>query len=287
MSTRHKQIPIIEQDFDVSTGANGIFLIPRQIDHGGKSNHFINVNFQVLQSNPNMAHDIRFYILNEQQLINWLLSLRFNNQFIDPPHYVYSSGKILQANHRMEISESIHLCFLFDNRYSTITSKTVKVSIYEEWDEPVNQLDVVTTIPPHDASLKQGVENLINSSTKDLKILTPYIDMSLISQLLTKHKAGVTIQVITRNRSEFSNKGAKEAFNHINKNLGKNHKTNEHIHSRLMISDGHKALVSSADLTQDSLLGQFNAGILVSESEIINKLLDYFKRTWDLSSISS
>lgn len=287
MSVRHKIIPLFEQTFNVSTGSNGMVLQPIEFGHVGKSNHSINVTFQVVQSNPNQVHDIKFYILNETDLITWLLSLRFNNNLNCPKHYVYSSGQKHQATHRLDISEDMRLCFLLDNRYSTLSSKTVNVSVYEEWDEPVNQLDVVTTIPPHDDSLKQSVESLINSSTKDLKIITPYIDMSLVSQLLAKHNNGVAIQIITRNRSEFSNKGAKEAFNHVNKSIGKNHKTNEHVHSRLIICDSHSALVSSADLTQDSLLGQFNAGILVSESEIIRKLMDYFKRTWDVSSYPS
>jgi len=287
MSTRHKRIPILEQTLGVTTGANGIRIIPRQIEHVGKSNHIINVNFQVLQPNPNMVHDIILYVLDELQLINWMLSLRFNNQFLDPVHYIYSSGQIKQGNYRKVISENEHLCFLLYNRYSTVTSKTVNLSIYEEWDESENPLDVVTTIPPHDDSLKQGVKNLISSSTTDLKIITPYIDMSLVLQILAKHNNGINIQIITRSRGEFSGKGPKEAFNHINRSIGKNHKTNEHIHSRIIICDGNKALVSSADLTQDSLLGQFNAGILVSEPDIIRKLLDYFKRTWDASSYPS
>ena len=286
MSTRHKQAPLFNQTVQISTGANGFLIIPMYVDHTSKTNHFITATLQIAQPNPNMIHDVKLFVMTGSQLIEWLLSLRFNNYFGDPIQCLYSNKQLPQHTYRSEVSESRSVCFLIDNRYSSVTSKTVDVSISEEWDESITSLDLVTTIPPHDDSIKQTVENLVITAKTDLKIITPYIDMSLISQLLSKHKDSINIQIITRSRSEFSNKGAKEAYNHINKNLGKNHRVNEHVHSRIIIRDSQEALVSSADLTQDSLLGQFNAGIVVSEPNIIRKLGDYFKRTWESSSVS-
>ena len=149
-------------------------------------------------------------------------------------------------------------------------------------DESITALDVVTTIPPFDKSLSQDAERLLSNTSSDLKIITPYIDMTLVSELLKIHQQGIDIQIITRTRKEFSGKGAKEAFEHIHGTIS-NHRSNDLIHSRIIIRDSQEALVSSADLTQDSLIGQFNAGILTTDSNSVSKLLDYFKQVWNKS----
>ena len=51
-----------------------------------------------------------------------------------------------------------------------------------------------------------------------------------------------------------------------------------------MISrDETEAIVSSADMTQDSLLGQFNAGVLTSDKETIRKLIGFYTDVWNKS----
>ncbi len=286
MSSRHKQIEHFNDTIKVGTGYNGIFLIRKQIDHVGKDNHVIQGGFTVQQTANNADLDIRFYIITECQFVDWILPniTRTNTTFSYPKNTLHGSNLEKIGNFRIQINESYSAYFLLDNRHSFSTPKEIKVLISEEWDEATSNLDLVTTIPPHDKSIKHDVERLISSSKHDLKIITPYIDMSLISEILQKHSNGVNIEIITRTRKDFAGKGAKEGFDYINKTLGKKHKTNEHIHSRIILKDSQEALVSSADLTQDSLLGQFNAGVVVSEHMIIKKLLNYFKNVWDKSS---
>lgn len=289
MSLRHKRVERFNDMIRIGTSTmNATHLIRLQIDHIGKDNHTVIGNFSVQQTQNNTALDIRFYILSEEQFISWVVeNLGKSVSFPHPKYVVFGNGNLAKMdNFQISITASYNMYLILDNRHSFSTLKNVKVSVIEEWDESTSSLDVVTTIPPHDTSLKQDVERLISSAREDLKIITPYIDMSLISEILQKHSNGVNIEIITRTKKEFTGKGAKEGFDHINKNLDKNHKTNEHIHSRIIIRDSQEALVSSADLTQDSLLGQFNAGVIVSEPSTITKLSDYFKNVWNKSSFT-
>ena len=116
---------------------------------------------------------------------------------------------------------------------------------------------------------------------ENLKIITPYIDMSLILQLLKKHDDGIKVQIITRTKNDFSGKSSKEAFDHLKQKLQDNHKTTKFIHSRVIIKDNSEILVSSSDLTQNSLLSQFNTGIFSTNNKIILKLSEYFNSVWN------
>lgn len=199
---------------------------------------------------------------------------------------MYYSGQVISNNFRLSITSSRHIYFALDNRYSTLTAKQVSVSIHEEWDEQFSSLDLVTTMPPDDKSLNDDVIQMIERSKGNLKIISPYIDISFIAEILKKIKEGVNIQIITRTREEFIGKDKKASFDYISQNIQKNHRTNAYVHSRIIIRDSNEALISSADLTQDSLVGQFNAGIIVSESNVIKKLLDYFEKVWTRSSFA-
>ena len=289
MSSRHKLVEVYNKSVKVGVNTSRTYAIVHDVNHTGKNNHTISGKFAVTQSENSKDVDVRFYTLTETQLAKWFLGNIDNSTsaFPLPSECICSSNKLVKnGEFKISVTNSFHAYFILDNRHSSSANKDVKIFISEEWDENVSSLDVVTTIPPHDKSLKQDVKRLINNATGDLKIITPYIDMSLVSELLQKHNHGVHVEIITRSKNDFTGKGAEEAFVHISKALDENHKINEHIHSRVIVRDELEALVSSADLTHDSLLGQFNVGVIVSEPIIINKLLEYFKTTWQKSSAS-
>lgn len=288
MSSRHKHLQLFDDTIKVQpSSAYGFYFIPIQIDHSGKSDHKIHGSVDVKQPTTTSNFDIEFYVLTEKQLVETFLYLAQSPgatgaRSIVPKRFAYNGGKISQHKFEIPISRSFHAYFILDNQHSFVNSKDVHLQINEEWDESITALDVVTTIPPFDKSLSQDAERLLSNVSSDLKIITPYIDMTLISELLKIHQQGIDIQIITRTRKEFSGKGAKEAFEHIHENI-RNHRSNDLIHSRIIIRDSQEALVSSADLTQDSLIGQFNAGMITTDSNSVSKLLDYFKQVWDKS----
>ena len=51
----------------------------------------------------------------------------------------------------------------------------------------------------------------------------------------------------------------------------------------MIIVDGKEALISSADLTRDQLIDEFNAGIWVRDIETIKRATDFFDNIWKQS----
>ncbi len=62
-----------------------------------------------------------------------------------------------------------------------------------------------------------------------------------------------------------------------------NLKTNEILHARMVIVDDKEALISSADLTRDQLIDEFNAGIWVRDKETVERATDFFDNIWEKS----
>jgi phosphatidylserine/phosphatidylglycerophosphate/cardiolipin synthase-like enzyme len=124
---------------------------------------------------------------------------------------------------------------------------------------------------------------MITRTKKDLKVISPYIDTSFLQEIFSRQSQGVTVMIVTRPDKDFTGKDKIAALRYIKQYIKSNRKTNELVHSRVFIRDNEQALISSADITHDSLVGQFNAGVLLSDPSVIKKLLDYFVHVWDAS----
>ncbi|MGC1426869.1 MAG: hypothetical protein WA833_09190 [Nitrosotalea sp.] len=48
----------------------------------------------------------------------------------------------------------------------------------------------------------------------------------------------------------------------------------------MIIVDDLEALISAADLNVESMHGQYNAGVLLSDPPSIQKLVNYFNQVW-------
>lgn len=277
MTLQKKQVELFSQIVDIGTGISGLYIFHAYLNHEGKINHSISGSFTVSQLNPNKSHDIKFYILNENEFVDWFLIVsNKGSSYLPPPKMTSKTDKSTGQRFLNQVNNSTKVYFIFDNRYSTFSNKQVSFNVIEEWEEETNSvIDVVTTIPPQDKSLNEQVIKIIEESKSRLQIISPYIDMSLINELLNKKNQGITIQLITRKENEFNNRAKKDAFNYLRSNLKENHITNDSVHSRIIISDQTKILVSSADLTHDSLRAQFNAGIITTETPIVKKLIEY------------
>lgn len=290
MNSIHKKVKIYENVVTVPARTDSIKYFEHSVSHTGKTNHRIYGNFSVNQPQGFNDQDIKFYIMTDIQLANWTLTYagykplgETYREISTPAEYHYSSGRQKNMDFDITVSDECHLFFILDNSFSERRAKSVNLILWEEWEEIPNMLDLLTTIPPQDRSLSEAVKQIFLSAKQKLKIITPYIDMLLVSDLLDLHQKGITITAITRVKKDFDGKGAKTAFDHIHDALKKNHRTNELIHSRILICDDALALVSSADLTQDSLIGQFNAGTMLSDVSVIKKLNNYFDQVWQNS----
>jgi len=291
LKLRHKKIKISDQELNVGSlfKKSPIAVQREEILNAGKINHRIHGSFTVKQdSSSNLT--IKCFILTDLQFAEFAEYYHVSHPSLfvdesksvvsDPQNYLYSSKDALpQGNFDISIDKQNILYFILDNRFSKITAKLVQLTIWDEWDESILPLDVVTTTPPQDTSIEETTKEMILSAKKSLKILSPYFDMYLVKQLLEKKEQGIEIFIVTRDIKEVKNQKANvQALKYIQKELGENHKANAYIHSRMIIRDDIDALVSSADLTRDSLLSQYNVGLILSEPALLQKLINYFNQ---------
>ena len=290
MPLEHKKSELMDDTFQSKPGHTNYQIFSFPIKHQGKTNHRVIYEFEVDQPDPTINHKMYCYIFSEHKLADWFLkNLTYTNSGI-PMNNLRHLGHSVEASknsHEFSIKSDVRLYFIFVNWYISTITKNIHLKIFEEWDvekeneDKFEDSELFTTVPPYDKSLLQQSEKMINNATENLKIITPYIDMSLISLLLEKFDSGIHIRIITRSRNDFSGKSSKEAFDHLKRKLRENHKDNSLIHSRVIIKDESEILVSSSDLTQDSLLSQFNAGIVSRDTNIIQQLRDYFENVWN------
>lgn len=129
------------------------------------------------------------------------------------------------------------------------------------------------------------IHDLLKNAKYNIKIISPYIDMYYEDIInIASENPSLVIKIITRPSKDI--KGMRER---IARNVLKlleiatkgNLKTLDTIHSRLIIIDEDELLVSSADITRDSLVDEFNAGIYTKDKDSIKKSIDYFENIWD------
>ncbi|MBI3841570.1 MAG: phospholipase D family protein [Thaumarchaeota archaeon] len=266
--------------FLIGTSGSGIFIKAMYLDHSSRLDHTLNGSFTVSQPRQGYVDDIICYVFTEEQFHNWMKRcFESNSYYINPTETVFKTGQVKEGNFRLPVIGNGIVYFVLDNRYSTYTSKQVSLALFEEWTEQDVPPNIHTTVPPEDESLKNEFERLIADSKESLKIISPYVDMTVINKLLQKKSKGVIIQIILRNDPEI--KGlAKDGLIQIQSQFPESYRIHPDVHSRILIRDNFEALISSADLTQKSLQGQFNLGITVSDPDLIKKTTDYFDTLW-------
>lgn len=281
--TRHRHSTRTYQG-RVGTDSSGVWVVVYDVDHSGKVNHKLVGGFEVAQPDNNKIYDIKFHILTATQIVDWLVrSSNTNSKYANPQEYIISRGASTRGEFTVDINHTGKLFFAFSNRFSNWTMKDVTITITEQWDEMLLSLDFVATVPPQDDSLRNEAARILSASKSSLKIISPYVDMTFVKILLQKQSENIAVQIITRPDGEIKGKEKESALKFINQIVRANHKVNAYVHSRIIIRDNEEALISSADLTQDSLLGQFNAGVILNDPNVIRKLLSYFDTVWQTS----
>ena len=128
----------------------------------------------------------------------------------------------------------------------------------------------------------------MNSAETEIKILSLYIDMMYDDIInLAENNPDLSIKIITR-PSKDNNKGmrvkiGKNALDLLKIATRGDLKTNEILHARMIIADDKEALISSADLTRDQLMDEFNSGIWVRDRETVKRATEFFDNIWEES----
>ena len=131
------------------------------------------------------------------------------------------------------------------------------------------------------------IREMLNSAETEIKILSLYIGMMYEDIVnLAENNPNLSIKLITRPSKDI--KGTRERIARNVLDLLKmatkgDLKTNEILHARMIIVDDKEALISSADLTRDQLIDEFNAGIWVRDEETIKRARAFFDNIWEES----
>ena len=138
-------------------------------------------------------------------------------------------------------------------------------------EKRAHRVELHVTEPPLKRELLTAVEQLIRDAREEITIVTPYLDNQVLNVLIPRAKQGIKVNVITRSHKHTKGDEPREAWNHLAEDPKINHQCYDLLHSRMILMDKSVVLVSSADISHDSLEGQFNAGILTDDPIIVQK----------------
>ncbi|MEA4821968.1 MAG: phosphatidylserine/phosphatidylglycerophosphate/cardiolipin synthase family protein, partial [Erysipelotrichales bacterium] len=125
-------------------------------------------------------------------------------------------------------------------------------------------INIVKT-PTHNSFFK-----LIENSNNEVLLCAPYIKRNVINDILKLKKPGVKIEIITSsNIANFINKSLDiEAIKILIKN-GCNVLNYQNLHAKIYLFDNEKALITSANLTNNGLYNNYEYGVLIEDDKII------------------
>lgn len=147
----------------------------------------------------------------------------------------------------------------------------------------------VETFPTPDLDTRkreidERVATMIQSADQRIRISSLQIDKHH-DQLLDVIEEGVQVQVLSRMekpRGERQKMKRAVINDLIKQSDGQVRGTNLN-HSRMVIVDDRELLVSSADLTRDQLVDEFNAGLYTRSREAVQEASSFFDRLWEES----
>ena len=128
--------------------------------------------------------------------------------------------------------------------------------------------------------INDKIVEMFSRAKHEIRIASLYIDMFYDEIInIIKKNPDLLVKIITKaGKIEGKRKkiaqNAIEQLNIVTKGNVIKSKLN---HSRMIIIDDTDVLVSSADLTRDQLIDEFNAGIWTSDEEFVRKAIEYFE----------
>ena len=131
------------------------------------------------------------------------------------------------------------------------------------------------------------ITDMLNSAETELKILSPFVDVIYEDIInLAENNPKLSIKLITRPSGDITGMRKRIGINALE--LLKiatrdNLRTNKILHERMIIVDGKEALISSADLTRDQLIDEFNAGVWVRDKDTVEYATEFFNNIWEES----
>jgi hypothetical protein len=137
-----------------------------------------------------------------------------------------------------------------------------------------------------DTALSNKIEEIMDKTEGGEVLVAGWIDSAGMRLLGSLTKRNVKFRVITHRPSASEKMQSPSDISSVFSKLAKEHTENirvlPQLHTRLLISD-KEALVSTADLTKDSLGVKYEAGISTTDGLAIMKMKEFFEKLWETS----
>mgnify|MGYP001123462868 CR=1 FL=1 len=142
------------------------------------------------------------------------------------------------------------------------------------------------TSPPAAKEIYDKILDMLPRAKKEIRVASPFIDM--LYEEIAKAKQNnpnLGVKIISRPKKETGGpreRIAKGAIDELNRVTRGGVIESELIHARVVIVDENEALISSADLTRDQLIDEFNAGVWTCDKEVVRNAIDFFDNMFQL-----
>lgn len=177
---------------------------------------------------------------------------------------------------------------------SEIESELIKSIFFQETDPKTSDFNIVANSPPLESfdkvelpKIYPQIIRLINSADSELLITNPYFDRESMKEinkpLAYAEKHDVEIKMLLRSDEVPEDPSALvDTLKHgeLRKFGGENSDERYFLHSKLLIADGRRAYIGSANLTSTSLGDNSEIGVIIDGKEV-EELKKYFDILWE------
>lgn len=122
---------------------------------------------------------------------------------------------------------------------------------------------------------KNELIELVSNAKKSIKIISPFIKENVCEEVLSKKQSQARFELITTFKFPYFCSGQSDllAFEKIISANGKI-KINPKIHANIYLFDDKKAIISSSNLSESSLLKAYDYGIFLDEKAMVEQVLE-------------
>jgi phosphatidylserine/phosphatidylglycerophosphate/cardiolipin synthase-like enzyme len=129
-------------------------------------------------------------------------------------------------------------------------------------------------------SSRERITSLIQSATKEIDVEIEDINDSRITDLLSEKAKTMQVEIIAPTVAQIaSNKKSLSALQASGAKVKMI--SSPYIHAKLIIIDDAKAYIGSVNLSSQSMDENRELGILLSQSDILQELTNYFDNDWE------
>lgn len=212
------------------------------------------------------------------------------------PKFYVTHEKSIVVDGRAALIATFNLCekyFTVTRDYGVVTQDPARVAqVVEGFDADWEQRDWA---PDADAGLLWSNANsrgqmcaFLDAAHSSLDVQHPkFVDATVLDRLLEASERGVHIRVLCGGRHGISDWDVLDTFSSLRmlRRFGvKIHKQKNHrLHAKLLLADGHHALVGSMNIDRSAFDLRRELGATFTDHEVVRRLRDVFETDWDAS----